>query len=539
MDLNDTAEALGHAQAAIKSGAYDDALARIKGILATEPGNLEAQRLLGRLWLACQRFDKAVKVFEDVAKTDATEADLIALYQGYSKLRKFPEAEATLAALCTLSANPAYHSRLAKLKQINGKPREAYELIAANYARFPHNVQTLLDRFGALKSEAPLEALKFLEDAAPAFTNPAAQIPIYRQLIELRTDLIHSRPAQWDDAASTWEEVCQQGAPGDLQRLADVLQRQLDQGAAQPDLVRELASIAISRTDWQGADALFQEARRPNSPHIGDVVTFDPAFYQALENSPESDLSARLPPLVQIREGKEGHGPHLFLACDPVYFWRFALPTVTRLSSLAPQQHVHIHLLDGTADEWQRCEAACAQLPGLAFSMSAEASDAGSNNPAKGAIYYHSMRFVRFYEYLTRTKRAAWILDVDVEVMTSPRPFLERLNTYDVICWRCSAALEPWRKIQAGCLGVSASESGLRYARLVAAYVSYWRDHGIHRWGVDQAALFGVHAYLEQQAAAPRTLFLRHGTFELHDPGKAKTEALGPFSFFTGFKKFN
>jgi hypothetical protein len=140
--------------------------------------------------------------------------------------------------------------------------------------------------------------------------------------------------------------------------------------------------------------------------------------------------------------------------------------------------------------------------------LSVEDSGAAAQDDASAKVYFHAVRFIRFYGELKRTGRPMWLLDVDVDLLQDPMPLLRQLNEFDLAVQTNPCSFEPTSKFKAACVGISPTARGLAYARRIAAYIFYWRRRGEWWWGIDQVALFSSYAHDASRGEAPRTLFL-------------------------------
>ena len=157
-----------------------------------------------------------------------------------------------------------------------------------------------------------------------------------------------------------------------------------------------------------------------------------------------------------------------FLACDGNYFEKFGAKLLASIDGPA-----QVHLMDADpsyAREVIRCL-------GRPAGFSAE-------QPKADPAYYHSVRFIRWYEFMVKTGGHSCLLDVDA---LSNRPHTELPRTEVGMRLR-PARLEPWNVCNASvCIG-----RANRYWKGVADYIyHFWKKNKLI-WQIDQTALWAV-----------------------------------------------
>jgi tetratricopeptide (TPR) repeat protein len=439
---------------------------------ALAPGIKPLRQLL-HLQFRAQWFDKVEPTVDQLLKLTPTSGDL------YIILAKIRGGRGDLAgAIAALD-----HGRRAAPDDLD--VALAY-IEAAHRAAEPVARQELERLYGRVAAE-PAKAKRVLR----VMTN--RQVQVARQAKGLPVE-----------TALSWEDICQWDDPQGLRRLADQLRRELAQPMALHSSLGDLAQCAIAGMDWEGAEALLRQARAHVMGYISDIVTFDLAFYADLERLGDATLAEGLAEVVTVRPvPSTGATETVFLASDPVYFERFTLPLLRSFRRHNPTIHLHAHLLDGDASVWERLTAMAVDAAGPMLSVSAEAANAWGSK-----LYYANIRFVRAYQHMKVHQRPLWMMDVDTVVNRDPAPAFSNLAPFDLALWGCPGCLEPWTKVQASVVGLAPTPAGLTFARLVAAFIVFWRKRGMIRWYTDQLALFCVYAYLHRQRRKPRTFFI-------------------------------
>lgn len=322
------------------------------------------------------------------------------------------------------------------------------------------------------------------------------------------------------------------GASNNLPKSLDLLESFLQQMNAPASWMAPLfygrGHIAAIADDRAGAVTLFVEA--------GQAFGADPMLYLKNEDSSlrsvvfqsmhmltEDDIRAlaEAEPLDETALGWLGRmeeddgsvkSPRFIAAADPHYLHLYGADFVTGLLRHHPDSRVHLHIADGTADD---------------FNSLIKLLDRSARNRVSGSIsstggwqvhkppVYASMRFLVAPVLLERFQEPLLLLDID---SCAKRPLDELLHTTkanDLSCWiRPDGG--PGGYTAAGAVGLS-GRMGKKAAGLAAAYIGKrFSEESQHLWFVDQAALFRAAHYLE--AAEPLSFqwgdFSPAGSFE-------------------------
>ena len=83
------------------------------------------------------------------------------------------------------------------------------------------------------------------------------------------------------------------------------------------------------------------------------------------------------------------------------------------------------------------------------------------------------------------------------------------------------ARIEPWNQFNACIVGASMTPASLEYFHLVAAYIAYFHKEKLLRWGIDQLAMYGVFADMQDRGRAPTLALLgdREVDYDYRDDG--------------------
>ena len=173
-----------------------------------------------------------------------------------------------------------------------------------------------------------------------------------------------------------------------------------------------------------------------------------------------------LPAVEEIRPPPKGFTACLY--CDGVYFDKFGAALLASLGD-----GCHVHLMDG---DWKPALKVIESL-GLDTGLYAEQPDADPE-------YYHSIRFIRWYQFMKKTGEYSCLLEVDA-IANRPHTDLPRA---EVGMRLRPARLEPWNVCNASvCVG-----KANRYWKGVADYIYHYYLQDKLVWQIDQAALWAV-----------------------------------------------
>ncbi len=241
---------------------------------------------------------------------------------------------------------------------------------------------------------------------------------------------------------------------------------------------------------------------------IWDAVTFDPAFYQALEKTTDEDLVKGLPSVQDVVSAEFSGKPIAYLSCNYVYFENFAAPMLRSMASVAPGAQAHVHIMDATGEQLDAASVFCKGLTVLTVAVSAEQPGVDKQGNMTARSYYHAIRFIRYYQHLVYYKRTLWLMDVDALFNRDPGVMYETLGDKDAAMRIRAGRLEPWNQFNACIVAGTPRAPSFEYFRLIAAYIAHFYRKNALRWGIDQLAMYGVFEYLRDNSRAPALMFL-------------------------------
>ncbi len=260
--------------------------------------------------------------------------------------------------------------------------------------------------------------------------------------------------------------------------------------------------------DRVGAQKTLAGFQSTVAGQVWDAVTFDPAFYQMLEQFTEADLVKGLPPVQEIITAEFSDKPVAYLSCNYTYFENFAAPMLRSLADIAPGEQAHVHIMDATEEQLAAATAFCKSLKNIAVALSVEQPGVDKQGIMVARSYYHAIRFIRYYQHLVHYKRTLWLMDVDALFNRNPNVMYEILGQKDAAMRIRAGRLEPWNQFNACIVAGTPSAPSLAYFRLIAAYIAHFYQKKGLRWGIDQLAMYGVFEYMRDEGRAPELAFL-------------------------------
>jgi hypothetical protein len=451
-------------------------------------------------------FQEAASLLTPLAVTSPTPSVLHLLEEIQFALRDLVACEATLdrfVALAPEQVPPSQYLRLAKLKGMQNKTDEARDVLRQGLAAHGRDFN-LLGSYADTLDHA--DAHDLLERfAVEGGTVNGMVSPIRKRQNMYRAAANRLAQGLPIDRGLSWEDTCTWPDPEGLSRLKQALLREVTGASYQVDSLLDLACVTVLSQRWTRAGRLFDKIRatvKRRTKTFADYAAFGDAFHAELACIGDDDILAALPaPAFQSPAT-------LYLASDLKYFTRFTLQFLRALEAKGIPADAHVHILDCRQSDWHDLRAALAGFNTIRVALSVEDSGATDQGDALAKVYFHAVRFIRFYAELKRTRRPMWLLDADVDLLQDPMPLLQQLDEFDLALQTNPCGFDPASKFKAACVGISPTVRGLDYARRIAAYIFYWKRRGEWWWGIDQVALFSSYAYDASRGEAPRTLFL-------------------------------
>lgn len=233
---------------------------------------------------------------------------------------------------------------------------------------------------------------------------------------------------------------------------------------------------------------------------------FNESSCRQLESAEDEVILGYLPSVRDIRPFEKVANNIFLLPSDIKYFKKFSIPLTRSIWDLAPSVAIHFHVVANTpADDdtlnhftenfkSANVRVTSKPLPSLTSTQ--------SENGAR--CYYHTIRLIRFYQFLRDNLQTLWMLDVDALANQDPTKMFALLADNDIGIRTRPGRLEPWNQFSACLLTAQPTPAALSYTRLVAAYLSHFLSGDGLSWRTDQVALFSAYHHMRSQNQAPR-----------------------------------
>tara|TARA_R110002020_G_scaffold192067_6_gene392091 strand:- start:680 stop:2863 length:2184 start_codon:yes stop_codon:yes gene_type:complete len=220
-------------------------------------------------------------------------------------------------------------------------------------------------------------------------------------------------------------------------------------------IVKDIATNAFLNGDYNLMEKMWQTS---SALPIQQITTFKQLPLKIAYTLPKVEHLIKPPEAEFIT----------YLFCDGVYFKKFGAKLAITI-----KENLHIHLMDADPTFAQQIIKDHNLKAGLSVEQP-------NGNPE----YYHSIRFIRWYEYMKQTKKYSCLLDVDALANKSP----DNLPHVDVGMRLRPARLEAWNVCNASvCIG-----KANQYWKGVADYIYHFYKQDKLVWQIDQLALWVV-----------------------------------------------
>ena len=306
--------------------------------------------------------------------------------------------------------------------------------------------------------------------------------------------LQHGRsPSNAVDAADMHFPFAQAEMHAQQAAIRRYLARKPNSAGAQQMLAESYAASGALMEAEQVIDALRRQVARDTTT----ASRFAGAFHDTLCGIAEDAVTRLFAPARWLREPAAATPATrvIFIACDQAYMEAYGW---TLLDSIARNAGaidlVVCHVMDLTEAEGAATLARAATYANLSIAIATEWSGLRAETKTQAARnYYHSVRFLRLWDFLRRYPRCQTIqLDVDVTVNGPLDPLFKILDDADVALALVPCRLETRNRILANVVGIGASAAGRNYLQRVAGYIANSFTAAENVWGIDQVALYAV-----------------------------------------------
>jgi predicted O-linked N-acetylglucosamine transferase (SPINDLY family) len=411
---------------------------------------------------------------------------------------------------------------LGEIQETAGDRKGAIELYRAALVREPTNLP-LAVRYARILPIAQLgQGLAALVAAQPpAQAGLPTQLAYLNQLAPYREWAERAKNGQMPYHATSLSELYfkyAEVARDDYERVADAV---LSQNPQSEDAIGAKAVCLMSRGRRADAEILFARMAQRQPGRIYDNITFKPEFFDRLAAMTDGEMKRVLPPVAtQIRQDFADDSI-IYLSCNYDYFKQFTRPFLMSINDVSPGAQVHLHIMEGQADDVALVVAFCRRLTSITVALTTENPDAAAQGMMAARCYYHAIRLIRMYQHLQSYQKTLWLMDVDALLHRNARPMLASIAGADVALRIRPGRWEPWNQFNASVVGVRPTSQGLTYLKTAAAFVAHFHNHSALSWGIDQLALYAAFCHFQDVGQAPtlRLLDNRAVDYEYYDDG--------------------
>jgi len=492
------------------AGDLPAALAKFGQCGELRPSDGPALERLGMVLSNLKLRDDAIKVLERALSAGASGMVLLRLADHYEAAGRLTDAWTCYKRMLKVAPNDSYTlMKLGALKdRLGDKPgaRECYRLA---YESNPDDIETTSKYTNALWAKDPEKALSYSERLVTVHKNSlehrigALNLVICQKewYERIKRGLMPYHCSRVDELFFNFAE--------DYVKQLETAYRELLSAKTNPSVLIGLAMTRFALKDRHGAEALLNssEAQSKITGTIYENIRFSPAFYDELRAMSDEDLVRDLPPLIEVTLPCPDPKGVLYLSCNYMYFYAFALPMILSMRDRSPDAAVHVHIMDSDKDQTAFALAFLKALSPLKFALSVERPGLPTGT-MKARCYYHAIRFIRYYEHLQVYNCPLWLMDVDAVVNRDLGELYGQLEGKDAAMRIRPGRIEPWNQVNACIVGASQTPASLEYFRLVAAYIAHFYQKKLLRWGIDQLAMYGVYADMEDRGRAPTLALL-------------------------------
>jgi pseudaminic acid cytidylyltransferase len=496
--------------AALEAGDITNAIALLSEAAEIAPDNPAVLHNLGCAFMRAKRFDEAENALRRSVST--TNSPLTWGVLGELFDVKGKKSDAFHCYKKALKGRPNDYvllTKLGALKELMGDKPGARDCYQAALAARPGDFHAT-SKYTALSFEKdPETAVRLLEDAlANAGENLNRKAAILNQLLSKKEWWERIQRGEMPYHASRVDELFFKYAQPYALELGATHQARLDANPTNTSIIYDLGLAKFFLNQRHDAERLFERVPEKAQGTIYENIRFAPAFYDELRAFSDARLTQGLPPVLEIVPLVPDSSGILYLSCNFEYFRAFASPMIVSLCEHSPKTPVHVHIMDANEEETGWALAFLKQLAPLKFALTIERPGLENENKTAARCYYHAVRFIRYYAHLQHYGVPLWLMDVDALINRNLDGLFSRLDIADVSMRIRPGRTEPWNQFNACVVGAGTAERSLEYFKLVAAYLAYFFQKGRLRWGVDQLAMYGVFADMQDRNKAPSLALL-------------------------------
>lgn len=489
---------LAKANAAAGASQLERAADLYRECLSLAPNEPRSELGLGTALLRLERFDEAMPCLDKALQHSWDVGTLLRVSRLLINYAQWSVADRVLKQVVEASPDcaPAF-CLLGELAYLRDAPDEAQTLFKVALELQPADIGIL---YQYIKDADPEEALRAIRTTLAHVagdsgkkTELLATLAVYTEHKERKA---HGLPVRWSADRTDLDMRFSQPELANYREAARAWSRdQPDNGKA----LRHQGVASLALGEIAEAERCFARLREMGGAPY--TMTFAPDFYARLEAMTPADIVRGLPEIVAVTPALQPRGPVFFLSCDFNYLRDYGEPFLRSIDDVAHGADVHVHVMNAGPDQLASFRTWTERLSNVSLAISAETVVLAK--PEDGRLYYHAVRFIRFYRYLEEYGQPICMMDVDTLMHRDLREALEDLGRYDVAFPVQPWCLDPALRYVALVVAMTAAPRALAYAKLVAAFIADAYRKNRLSWGIDQLALHNCFIHMARMQTAP------------------------------------
>jgi tetratricopeptide (TPR) repeat protein len=473
-------------------------ITELRALVAKEPTNAEAQFKLGHALALGGRLEESEQFLKASVALDSTLVNVKFLADVYFNQKKFSDALPLARAVAAAASGVAIvWQQLGEVEAACGNTKQAADAFRRALSLEPHNVSTVMQFAYQQNFVDPVENVRTLQNLLPAVReNLGTYTSVLRLLIPYLEEERRVAAGLPAGIGATAEDSEIKFSIDELRELYKSAKQWFELQPTKLDAAVATGLAAAALGDYEFAESAFSVAR----PRLGKypAVSVDLRLTTksyALSTKSDQVLS-EFPPLKTLIPWTVPPSRTLFVAADQGYFDEYIVVLIGSMVTHRTPIHLHIHVFDPDVERVRSVVDAARRQGMMGVSVTTENIEPQSR---RNSDYYHTVRFVRFMQYVMAVRQPAWLIDADFLVNGDPGRLFDALDGHDLGLLLQPTRLELNNKVGAGFVGLSGSSVSINYARIVSALLAKLCSEDRVRWGADQFALYLAMRYLREQ----------------------------------------
>jgi hypothetical protein len=228
-------------------------------------------------------------------------------------------------------------------------------------------------------------------------------------------------------------------------------------------------------------------------------------YDRSLPTDPEELNGLPVPALKGLRARVNSDEFTVYASCDSVYYQKYGKSFIGSLVKHMPGYAIHLHIINPDPTALTELAQLDAALSESCISYTWEIVDLAGLQDEERGIYYYSVRFLRFYQFVRDTGCPALCLDIDVLVNADAGRAIARLRDVDLAFYSRFKKFGSNTKLLAGTLYVNNTSAGRYFLTRTGKQVERFLRARLLIEKLDQQIIYK--AYQSTLAAYPDCIF--------------------------------